>query len=64
VDIECNRVTEYLIAANGQVDQLHNECANLHAEKKTWEVSISHNSVNKDLAGHMLISIAECCRRK
>jgi nucleoprotein TPR len=39
VDIECNRVTEYLIAANGQIDQLRNECANLRAEKKIWEVS-------------------------
>jgi nucleoprotein TPR len=39
VDIECNRVTEYLIAANGQIDQLRNECANLRAEKRIWEVS-------------------------
>jgi nucleoprotein TPR len=68
VDIECNRVTEYLIAANGQSDQLRNECANLRAEKKIWDVSISHNSVIKDLVGHVLISVAECgdppCRRK
>jgi hypothetical protein len=40
VDIECNRVTEDLITANGQMDQLRNECANLRAEKKIWEVSI------------------------
>jgi nucleoprotein TPR len=68
VDIECNRVTEYLITANGQVDQLRNECANLRAEKKIWEVSIPHNSVVEDLSGHVLISVAECgdspCRRK
>ena len=55
VDIECNRVTEYLIAANGQIDQLRNECANLRAEKKIWEVSIPHNSVIEDLAAHVLI---------
>lgn len=64
VDIECNRVTEYLIAANGQIDQLRNECANLRAEKKIWEVSIPYNSVTE----HVLISIAErgvpSCRRK
>jgi nucleoprotein TPR len=41
VDIECNRVTEDLITANGQMEQLRNECANLRAEKKIWEVSIS-----------------------
>jgi hypothetical protein len=68
VDIECNRVTEYLIAANGQIDQLRNECANLRAEKKIWEVSIPHHSIIEDLAGHVLISVAECgespCRRK
>ncbi|KAH9169938.1 hypothetical protein EDB89DRAFT_1980725 [Lactarius sanguifluus] len=37
VDIECNRVTEDLIAANGKTDQLRNECANLRAEKRIWE---------------------------
>ncbi|KAH8980106.1 hypothetical protein EDB92DRAFT_1901586 [Lactarius akahatsu] len=37
VDIECNRVTEDLIAANGKMDQLRNECANLRAEKRIWE---------------------------
>ncbi|KAH9974884.1 hypothetical protein BGW80DRAFT_1444514 [Lactifluus volemus] len=37
VDIECNRVTEDLVAANGKMDQLRNECANLRAEKKIWE---------------------------
>jgi nucleoprotein TPR len=41
VDIECSRVTEDLITANGQLDQLRNACANLRAEKKIWEVSIS-----------------------
>jgi nucleoprotein TPR len=68
VDIECNRVTEYLIAANGQIDQLRNECANLRAEKKIWEVGVPDNSVIVELAGHVLISVAECgvpsCRRK
>jgi hypothetical protein len=68
VDIECNRVAEYLIAANGQIDQLRNECANLRAEKKIWEVSIPHNSVIEDSVRHVLISVVECggspCRRK
>jgi nucleoprotein TPR len=41
VDIECNRVTEDLITANGQMEQLRNERANLQAEKNIWEVSIS-----------------------
>jgi nucleoprotein TPR len=41
VDIECSRITEDLITANGRTDQLRNECANLRAEKKIWEVSIS-----------------------
>ena len=68
VDIDCNRVTECYIAANAQVDQLRNECANLRAEKKIWEVSITYSSVIEDLAGHVLILVAECgvppCRRK
>jgi nucleoprotein TPR len=37
VDIECNRVTEDLVVANGKMDQLRNECANLRAEKRIWE---------------------------
>ena len=41
VDIECNRVTEDLVAANGKTDQLRNECANLRAEKRIWEVSVA-----------------------
>ncbi|KAH9009576.1 hypothetical protein EDB84DRAFT_1571134 [Lactarius hengduanensis] len=41
VDIECNRVTEDLIAANGKMDQLRNECANLRAEKRIWEVGFA-----------------------
>jgi nucleoprotein TPR len=40
-DIECNRVTEDFLAANGRIEQLRNECANLRAEKKIWEVRIS-----------------------
>jgi nucleoprotein TPR len=40
VDIECNRVTEDLVAANGKMEQLRNECANLRAEKRIWEVSV------------------------
>jgi nucleoprotein TPR len=41
VDIECNRVTEDLVAANGKMDQLRNECANLRAEKRIWEVRVA-----------------------
>ncbi|TFK40767.1 hypothetical protein BDQ12DRAFT_679995 [Crucibulum laeve] len=37
IDIECSRVTEDLQVANGRVEQLRNECANLRAEKKIWE---------------------------
>ena len=40
VDIECNRMSEDLIASNGLLEQLRNECANLRAEKKIWEVSL------------------------
>lgn len=38
VDVECSRVTEDLQISNGRVEQLRNECANLRAEKKIWEV--------------------------
>jgi nucleoprotein TPR len=41
VDIKYNRVTEDLTTANGHLDQLRNECANLRAEKRIWDVSIS-----------------------
>lgn len=46
VDIECRRLAEDLLAANALVEQLRNECANLRAEKKIWEVcnSISATS--------------------
>jgi nucleoprotein TPR len=47
VDIECSRVTEDLITANGQTDQLRNECANLRAEKRIWEVSIHDSDVER-----------------
>ena len=39
VDIECNRLSEDLLASNSLLEQLRNECANLRAEKKIWEVS-------------------------
>lgn len=38
VDIECSRATEDLHIATGRIEQLRNECANLRAEKKIWEV--------------------------
>lgn len=40
IDIECNRVSEDLIVSKGVAEQLRNECANLRAEKKIWEVSL------------------------
>lgn len=39
VDIECTHATEELQIATGRIEQLRNECANLRAEKKIWEVS-------------------------
>ena len=38
VDIDHQRASEELVAANGRAEQLRNECANLRAEKKIWEV--------------------------
>jgi nucleoprotein TPR len=38
-DIECGRLTEELQVALGRLEQLRNDCANLRAEKKIWEVS-------------------------
>ena len=40
IDIECNRATEDFLAATSRTEQLRNECANLRAEKKIWEVSL------------------------
>ncbi|KAI0826824.1 hypothetical protein BC628DRAFT_1319381 [Trametes gibbosa] len=37
IDIECNRMSEDLIASNSLLEQMRNECANLRAEKKIWE---------------------------
>ncbi|OCH84090.1 hypothetical protein OBBRIDRAFT_808494 [Obba rivulosa] len=37
IDIECNRVSEELLASNSLVEQLRNESANLRAEKRIWE---------------------------
>ena len=38
VDIECSRTVEDLQITNGRIKQSRNECANLRAEKKIWEV--------------------------
>lgn len=46
VDIECNRATEDFLAANSQIEQLRNECANLRAEKKIWEVCTIHDHIS------------------
>ena len=51
VDIECNRVSEDLLAATTAIEQLRNETANLRAEKQIWE-SVQARLVdeNKSLA--------------
>lgn len=38
LDIACNHANEELTGANGHIERLRNECANLRAEKKIWEV--------------------------
>ena len=42
IDMECSRATEELQIATGRIEQLRNECANLRAEKKIWEVRYSY----------------------
>lgn len=39
-DIECNRISEEYQEALGNLEQFRNDCANLRAEKKIWEVRI------------------------
>lgn len=43
-EIESNRATEELQVVTGRLEQLRNDCANLKAEKKIWEVISSHRS--------------------
>ncbi|KAJ7812897.1 hypothetical protein B0H13DRAFT_501094 [Mycena leptocephala] len=51
IDIECSRATEDLQTANGRIEQLRNESANLRAEKKIWEsVQSRLTEENKTLA--------------
>lgn len=38
-DVECLRLTDELQVALNRLEQLRNDCANLRAEKKIWEVS-------------------------
>ncbi len=47
IDIECNRVSEDLSSAKGVAEQLRNECANLRAEKRIWEVSVRGSHVSR-----------------
>jgi len=56
VDLECNRATEDLVTANGRNEQLRNECANLRAEKKIWEVS-SHSFLFAFLHGSIALDV-------
>lgn len=41
LDIECNRYSEDVLSVKSISEQLRNECANLRAEKKIWEVSVA-----------------------
>ena len=51
IDIECNRMSEDLLASNSLLEQLRNECANLRAEKKIWEsIQVRLVEENKTLA--------------
>ncbi|KAG2147462.1 uncharacterized protein EDB93DRAFT_1147386 [Suillus bovinus] len=51
IDIECNRAQQELSEANGRVEQLRNENANLRAEKKIWEsVQVRLVQENKTLS--------------
>ena len=43
MDIEVNRMSEDLLTSNQFLEQLRNECANLRAEKKIWEVRGSNH---------------------
>lgn len=58
IDIECNRVTEDFLAANSRIEQLRNECANLRAEKKIWEV----RSLLPFMFDSTLFRFSECAR--
>ncbi len=42
LDIEFGRVADELQVTLGRMEQLRNECANLRAEKKIWEVRYHH----------------------
>ncbi len=46
LEIASNHLTEELATATSQVEILRNECANLRAEKKIWEVSSKFHSVD------------------
>ena len=45
IDIQLNRVSEDLLLATSQNEQLRNETANLRAERKIWEVCVISHSV-------------------
>jgi nucleoprotein TPR len=51
IDIECSRATEDLQTANGRIEQLRNESANLRAEKKIWEVRYHLRVLMSQLTG-------------
>ena len=40
LDIAWNHAAEELASVNSQIERLRNECSNLRAEKKIWEVRL------------------------
>ena len=49
IDIECNRVSEELVSSSALLEKLRNECANLRAEKKIWELADSDEVKGKGI---------------
>ncbi|TDL22268.1 hypothetical protein BD410DRAFT_789007 [Rickenella mellea] len=47
LDIACNHANEELLAANGQIERLRNETANLRAEKRVW-AGVQERLVNEN----------------
>lgn len=57
VDIKLNRATEDVLEANSRIEQLRNECANLRAEKKIWEVRSNSLLCFIDIYSYLLQSV-------
>lgn len=57
LDIEFGRVADELQVTLGRMEQLRNECANLRAEKKIWEVGFYDSFLS------VMLNIFEECSR-